>query len=394
MHDVAIQKSDQRLQRTAYGAGAILSRGRCLMRAHLDAPHTEGETLPPTEALPDLRRGWGIEVENGAVSIAELERIKGCARICDYAAGETIFSQGEPAEAIYFIESGRVSIFIEEFNTKDEVQLLGPGEFFGEMAVLNWERRTASASAREDSRLLEIHKEELRELLQAEPAIAHKIHTLLAHRNEELALREKLIDTTGFDARQLHISIKGDPSLRESALFRERYESPVDRALPRLVEVWKELLLQRSAYRLYIGFNSGEVRIASILDPFNEEYHPATRLVDEGYLDRHFPRIDYERKIETVRRVFTTLRSAPFFDSLPGHLGNIFSRYYERWRPMAPDAVARAIDSLPTLRNIPNYYVRNITVSIIRDVIHMQFNCDGAHIVSAADYERFLRENL
>jgi hypothetical protein len=50
--------------------------------------------------------------------------------------------------------------------------------------------------------------------------------------------------------------------------------------------------------------------------------------------------------------------------------------------------------SLPVLRRIQNFYLRNVTISIIRDAIHMQFNCDGTHIVSADDYTRFLEENL
>ncbi|OHC63587.1 MAG: hypothetical protein A2045_11665 [Rhodocyclales bacterium GWA2_65_20] len=305
-----------------------------------------------------------------------------------------IFSGGDTADAIYFIEEGLVSIFVAEFNTKQEIQAIGPGEFFGEMAVFNKDRRTASAAAKKDTRLRSIAKDEFLDFLLTERHIAEKVHALLTQRNEELVLKEKLIDSTGLDAKHLHIGIKGDPSLRETALFRERYESSVDKALPQLVAVFQDLLINRCAYRINIGFNNGEIRISTILDPFNDEFHPANRLIDETYIERHFPRIEYERKAEVIRRVFGALRAGDFFGELPEHLGNIFGRHYETWQPISKEEVTKTIAKFPDLRNIQNYYVRNATISIIKDAIHMQFNCDGAHIVSASDYQRFLQENL
>lgn len=328
------------------------------------------------------------------LSAADIELAKRRAVPRAYGAGELVFSAGDVADAIYFIEVGQVSIFIDEFNTREEIQTLGPGQFFGEMAVFNKGRRVASAAAKEDVRLLTVSKEAFLDLLRTERPVAEKIHSVLSRRNEELVLKEKLLDTTGIQAKRLHIGIKGDPSLRESALFRERYESPVDKALPQLVDVFQDLLLNRCAYRIHVGFNSGEIRISSILDPFNEEFHPAPRLVDETYIERHFPRIDYDSKTEVIRRVFRGLRDEDFFGRLPEHLARIFDRQYDTWQPMPKAEVAGAIAKFPLLRNIPNYYVRNATISIIKDAIHMQFNCDGAHIVSAADYERFLEENL
>jgi CRP-like cAMP-binding protein len=328
------------------------------------------------------------------LSDAELALVRARAAPRRFPAGEMVFVAGEPADAIYFIESGHVSIVIEKFNTREEVQILGPGELFGEMAVLGNNQRTASAAARDDVLLLCISKSAFLEFLRAEPGIGEKIHTLLARRNEELALKEKLIDATGLSACHLHIGIKGDPTLRESALFRDRHDSPVDKAMPELVALFQDLLLNRCAYRIHVGFNSGEIRVSTIIDPFNEEFHPASRLLDAAYVDRHFPRIDYERKAAVVRRVFGALREDAFFTALPAHLGSIFDRHYDTWEPMPKEAVASTIAKFPELRDIPNYYVRNATISIIKDAIHMQFNCDGAHIVSAADYERFLQENL
>lgn len=46
---------------------------------------------------------------------------------------------------------------------------------------------------------------------------ADQINSILAQRNEELALKENLLASTGIDGRHLHVSIKGDPSLRETS---------------------------------------------------------------------------------------------------------------------------------------------------------------------------------
>jgi len=46
------------------------------------------------------------------------------------------------------------------------------------------------------------------------------------------------------------------------------------------------------------------------------------------------------------------------------------------------------------LHSIHNGYLRNITISMIRDIIHMHFNFDGTHIASAEDYERFFRREF
>lgn len=323
----------------------------------------------------------------------DLGKIKSMGSQRSFLAGERIFSEGDEADYIHFIESGRVSIFIDKFNSRQEIGSLGPGECFGEMAVFFKDRRTASAQAKLDSVCLSLAKADFLELLKVEKSIAERINHLLALRNEELLLREKLLDA-GMGCGQLHIGIKGDPSLRESALSRERHESVVDKILPALAPKLEELLLRRCAYQIYIGFNSGEIRVASILDPFNDEFHPATRLLDETYLDRHFPAIGYEQKMAVIRRQYQAMRNDPYFGELPPHLGKVLGDYYLAWQPVAPDKIAQTIAQLPLLREIPNYYIRNTTISIIKDAIHMQFNCDGSHIVSRKDYERFLEENL
>ncbi len=270
------------------------------------------------------------------LSGAEIEKIKSLAVKKYYPAGESIFSEGDTAEYIYLIDSGLISIFIDKFNSRKEIQTLGEGAFFGEMAVFYNGKRTASASALADVELLGIAKRAFLELMQADQALAKKIYGILAIRNEELILKEKLLDATGLAEKNLHIGIKGDPSLRESALTRERHESVVDLILPELIVCLEDLLLNRSVYRIYIGFNSGEMRISSILDPFTEEFHSAQKLLDRVYVERHFPLIRFEDKIASVRRRYKASHEDVLCARLPSHRQNGVGQYYDNWQPLLP----------------------------------------------------------
>lgn len=328
------------------------------------------------------------------LTTADFDKIKARAVGQNYKKGDLIFAEGDTADYVYFIESGWVSIFIQKFTAQEEIAMLGPGEYFGEMAVFYKDKRTASVIAVTDTALLGVDKNAFMELVKADRTIAYKINTILAKRNEELILKENLVDITGIKGKNFHISIKGDPSLRETTFTRERYESVVDKVLPLLEPGLEDLLLNRCVYQIFVAFNSGEVRTSSIFEPFSEEIHQANKLVDKAYIDRHFPEVAYEEKVLMLKRLYRTIADDPVYSSLPDHFKKMFGSYYENWKPVMPGEIANTISRLTTLRSIPNYYLRNFTISMTRDAIRMQFNCDGTHIVSAEDYQRFLEENL
>ena len=328
------------------------------------------------------------------LSPAELAQIKSQAIRKHYNRGETIFKEGDEADFIYFIESGEVGISVQKFTQEEEISTLGPGDYFGEMAVLYKNRRTATVVAREDTELLTIEHSDFTKMMITHPVLALRINEILANRNEELILKESLVDNIGLKGKGLHVSIKGDPSLRESTFTRERYESPVDRILTQLQPVLIELLAERSVYQIFIGFNSGEIRTLSIFDPFYEQIHQASKLLDRAYVSRHFPEIDYADKSKLVRDIYNYLEHSRNFSALPAHIKKVLSMYYENWEPVSVADIGKTISKLGTLREIPDFYLRNFTISITRDAIRMQFNCDGTHIVNSEDYDRFLQENV
>jgi len=324
----------------------------------------------------------------------EFQKIRSFSQTQTFQANEQLFAEGDISDSIYFIENGKVSIYIDKFNSKEELEVLGEGACFGEMAVFNNDTRTASATTLEETILNVISKDSFLKLLSTEENISQKIHDLLKARNEELVLTEKLIDLDNIKDKNRHIGIKGDPSLRESAMTRERYVSVVDNILGELVPKLEDMLLNRCVYKIYIGFNNGEVRVSTIFDPFSDEFHPAIRLVDDVYIERHFPKIAYDRKAKMVQKIYNKIQDDSYFDELPSHLNKGFTRYFDNWKPLSREEITRCVSRLTQLREIPDFYVRNITISIIKDAIHMQFNCDGAHIVSIYGYEKFLEDNL
>jgi len=327
-------------------------------------------------------------------SPTELDRIAEHASQTTYPAGTLIFSEGDAPDFIYFIRSGWVSVNIKKFTVNEELAVLGAGQCFGEMAVLDRARRSASVKALTETTVLALDSTALHRLQKIDSEFCRKIRTIFALRSDELSLRENLIETSGVPGRHLYISIKGDPSLRETAFERGRYESIVDRVLPQIVPNLTELLLERCAFQVQIHFNSGEINVTSVLDPFNDEIHPADKLADPGYIDRHFSRLSYEDKAGMIQRQYDAIAADPCYGSLLDGLAPQSVDSHKDWHPMTPEKIRTVIERLPDLRRIPNFYLRNFKLSMTRDAVRMQFNCDGTHIVGAEDYLKFIEDNL
>lgn len=211
---------------------------------------------------------------------------------------------------------------------------------------------------------------------------------------EELVLRESIVSATGLNKHSLQIGIKGDPSLRETSLERKKYESPVDKIFDKLIANLQEALLNHSTYRVYIGFNSGEVHTYSIFDPLRHEIHDAEKMADPAYINRHFPAISYDDKIQAMREIYDVILRSKWLDRVPGYWKNIFMKRHQMWQPMSQDEIRTIMMSLKTLRDLPDFYLRNITICVVQDMVRMQFNCDGTQIISAENYKKFIEDNL
>ncbi len=100
-----------------------------------------------------------------------------------YDAGEVIFHEGDPGREMFIIQSGRVKISKRLGDgTEKTLVVLGPGDFFGEMAVIDKDRRSADASAMEASRLIALDEEVFEMHMQTNPKIVKKILKTFAGR--------------------------------------------------------------------------------------------------------------------------------------------------------------------------------------------------------------------
>ena len=329
-----------------------------------------------------------------SLTAADIERIRNNATIKQIGKGELVFAQGDAADCFYIIDQGSVSVFCEDKGRKKQLGILNSGDYFGEMAILNQDRRSASVVVLEDSTFLCLDKDNFIDLTRSNPGLARKINDILTQHNEELILRESLCDAMGIRGENLYVSIKGDPSLRETALFRERYQSPIDKILKELQPKLSDLLLNRCVFSLVINFNSGEIRVRTVFDPFRERVHTADRMNDQAYLDRHFMETSFEEKLELIRSTYQFISESRLHSRLPEHWKSISVKSRQRWLPLAREEVESVMSRLVELRSVPDFYLRNIGINLVQDAIRLQFNCDGTHIVSTEDYQGFIKTNF
>jgi CRP/FNR family cyclic AMP-dependent transcriptional regulator len=72
--------------------------------------------------------------------------------------GTTVFRQGEPGGSLYVIRAGKVRV-LKEFNGRRRmVTTLGPGDFFGELAVVTGQPRSVTVEVVEDAELLRVRE--------------------------------------------------------------------------------------------------------------------------------------------------------------------------------------------------------------------------------------------
>jgi len=211
---------------------------------------------------------------------------------------------------------------------------------------------------------------------------------------EEIILQESIVSAAGLNSEQVLIGIKGDPSLRESAPLRKRYDSKVDSLFNQLEPNLEDIMLNRGIYRIFVGFNSGEIRTNSVFDPLRQEIHDAEKISDSDYINRHFPAIAYNDKVELMRELYSALRASEHYQKIPGYWQNILNRRSQQWIPLEPENISRVLSTVRKLRDIEEYYLRNITVCIVQGIVRMQFNCDGTQIIDAHNFKHFLEENV
>jgi len=124
---------------------------------------------------------------------AFLESAGAARRVVSYPKGKIVFSQGQPSDAVLYIQNGGIKISVLSRTGKEAVvAMLGPGDFFGEGALTGQSIRIGTATATSSTRVLTIEKAAMQQLLRHEPTFAERFIAYMLVRN--LRIEADLVD--------------------------------------------------------------------------------------------------------------------------------------------------------------------------------------------------------
>lgn len=106
-----------------------------------------------------------------------------------FALGQTVFEPGDPARALFVVQEGEIDILRPTGSGTRPVDRVGPGEFFGEMAVVLGGRHSVRAVAASGAKLLEIDRETFHSMCLDRPEIALRVIERLTARVLQLEER-------------------------------------------------------------------------------------------------------------------------------------------------------------------------------------------------------------
>lgn len=159
--------------------------------------HREGVEIPfPIRTVYHAEPEAGVDVEREMGSLLdsvdffkvlqeeELAALRRKSRYELYAAGEKVCVQGQPGDTFYIIRRGRLQVTAVDSDTGEQFLSaeMRAGQYFGEMALLTGEPRSATVTALTDAELLRLRKEDLRAVFTANPRVEEMISHVLAER--------------------------------------------------------------------------------------------------------------------------------------------------------------------------------------------------------------------
>ncbi len=121
-----------------------------------------------------------------ALAEADLVRVAEVTVPRSFHSGEAVFYEGDESDTCYVVRSGHVRVVREHTDGRSlTLATLGPGEIFGELAIFDQERRSATVQALEDIEVVAILGGDMRRMLRDHPDIAVKLLAALSRRLRE-----------------------------------------------------------------------------------------------------------------------------------------------------------------------------------------------------------------
>lgn len=194
-------------------------------------------------------------------SPSEMDALRNASQIRQFAAGQQIFAEGDQGDGVYLIRSGRVQISaVVSPEQRRILSRLGPGDFFGEMAVLDNEPRSATVIAEVETVTRFIPRGDLLGVLQGSPRLAVNLVREFSLRMRDFnrqymreVLEAERLGLVGRFARSIvHdfknplavISVAAEMAARDSstAALRQMQKSRICKQVDRLSNMINELL--------------------------------------------------------------------------------------------------------------------------------------------------------
>ena len=122
-----------------------------------------------------------------------LERVDGGKSVALYVRKQVVFSQGDPADVVYYVQKGRVKLTVVSKQGKEAVVgFVGADMFFGEGCLAGQQCRMSTAMATEESNIFGFHKKAMMRLLHTDHKFSELFTTYLLSRN--IRFEEDLVD--------------------------------------------------------------------------------------------------------------------------------------------------------------------------------------------------------
>ncbi|MEE9551751.1 MAG: cyclic nucleotide-binding domain-containing protein, partial [Gammaproteobacteria bacterium] len=149
--------------------------------------HKAISAVPPlTDAAPKRQASdWigTIPLLKG-LSTQVLESLAEHAKAVTFLADDVVIGEGERGDALYIITHGAVTVYKGDVN----VAILKDGDFFGEMALLGDQVRTATVKAKNPSTLLRLRRRDVMQLAESDPDLKNRLEDIKIERQEQTAL--------------------------------------------------------------------------------------------------------------------------------------------------------------------------------------------------------------
>ena len=201
----------------------------------------------------------------------ELEVLANIGSIHNYNKENILMSVDEEGDSLYIITEGRVKVSVFSESGKEIIfSILRDGDFFGEMALLDGQPRSANITATEDSKVFILHRKDFANLLEKYPRISIKLLEELSLRLRKTDQRLEsiaLLDVTGRIATVLvQLGEEQGQETHEGVLIRSR---PTHQEIANMVGTTRETVtrvLKQLELKGYINMTGKDVIILSGMD--------------------------------------------------------------------------------------------------------------------------------